>query len=398
MEKVLLESLERVVANGTVAQRKEREGVYVVPSGVKKISDYCFYRESEKQTIMLPNGLEGIGDYAFAGGFNGETIVLPQSLKEIGVGAFNDCQNLRYVRVPWGVKKISRMCFNYCESLKKVVLEGVEEIKEYAFGGCIRLETMYLPKTLKKIIGDGVFPNRKIEIQYEGSKEDFEKVECSSDVREFCLENIKYNCIKEENNHIHNSCSKEKFTTVRNDLFIKNGVLCRENSPKRIVIPAGIEEIDEFCFDKENIIAMELPIGLKKIGIYAFSGYKGDRITFPKGLEHVDFSAFDHSELKWLKIPGSIKSISPYCFYGCKELEEVIVQEGVEGIAMFAFGACENLKSIRLPSTIKWVKRYAFVKCYKLKEIFVRGEENSELRARLESIVPGARIIFKNFS
>ena len=59
-------------------------------------------------------------------------------------------------------------------------------------------------------------------------------------------------------------------------------------------------------------------------------------------------------------VPGTCKVIGAYAFAACPNLEEVILEEGVETIEDWAFISC-NIKSIRLPQSLRSVGNNAFL-------------------------------------
>ena len=83
---------------------------------------------------------------------------------------------------------------------------------------------------------------------------------------------------------------------------------------------------------------MESP-GLAKMEINMFSGCAFKKITFPPQIKEIGISAFSL----------------------CRELEEVIFNEGLEVIQKEAFQNCQNLLEINLPASIKKVGMDAFV-------------------------------------
>ena len=98
---------------------------------------------------------------------NLEEVTLPQTLETIGIQAFN-YTGLKEITIPKNVKDtetedgkifgIGYAAFHTCEKLKVAKIEAqITEIPAGAFGYCPVLETLYLPKTLKKI--DGAYYN-----------------------------------------------------------------------------------------------------------------------------------------------------------------------------------------------------------------------------------------------
>ncbi|MGP1463835.1 leucine-rich repeat domain-containing protein [Tannerella sp.] len=72
--------------------------------------------------------------------------------------------------------------------------------------------------------------------------------------------------------------------------------------------------------------AFTVPVGVKEIGIVAFSDCTLQSITLPEGLTTIGVNAFLYcSALKSIKIPGSVTSVQQRAFAGCTALTDVTV-------------------------------------------------------------------------
>ncbi|RBI35195.1 hypothetical protein DRW57_01270, partial [Metamycoplasma hominis] len=96
---------------------------------------------------------------------------------------------------------------------------------------------------------------------------------------------------------------------------------------------------DNFFIDKKNkkILAyldkkttkVTIPGSVKEIGRRAFSNCKNlKEVILNEGLEKIGVRAFSSPRIKSINIPGSVKEIGEDAFYGCGNLEEVILNEG----------------------------------------------------------------------
>ena len=72
----------------------------------------------------------------------------------------------------------------------------------------------------------------------------------------------------------------------------------------------------------------------------------------------VDFLR-NNTKIQRIVIPGTIKAIPNYAFYNCTNLSEVVFNEGLETIGMYAFDSCK-LKRIDIPSTCTTIEQCAF--------------------------------------
>ncbi len=111
------------------------------------------HRENRKAItkVILPDSVTEIGEFAFLDCGSLESIDLPEKLSEISNNML-ELTGIKEIVISGNVQKIGALAFIGCLNLKKVVLcEGVEEIGSGAFYDCEVLETVELPKSVRKI-------------------------------------------------------------------------------------------------------------------------------------------------------------------------------------------------------------------------------------------------------
>lgn len=156
---------------------------------------------------------------------------------------------------------------------------------------------------------------------------------------------------------------------------------------KTVIVPEEVDGypvvgIESEAFMYSTVTDVILPDSITYIGSNAFScsGYL-NKISFPKSLEIIGVRAFSGCtsitkadincpELKlsrWMfensgleDVSLTVKSIDEQAFMGCKQLENVTLNEGIEIIEANAFENCTNLKSIKLPLSLKIIGQGAF--------------------------------------
>lgn len=150
------------------------DGMLVIPDSVEIIGRGAFYQNGYLSETNFPKNLKYIGDYAFANcvmvwfGDQGETII-PEGCEYLGKHAFRGCASLIGLTIPGTVKHIGENAFKDCVNLGlsalpdgegedagfvegEIVLgEGIETIGTRAFYGCIGLQQINLPDTVKEI-------------------------------------------------------------------------------------------------------------------------------------------------------------------------------------------------------------------------------------------------------
>lgn len=106
------------------------------------------------------------------------------------------------------------------------------------------------------------------------------------------------------------------------------------------------------------------------LGEYCQGCYNLTEVTIPESVKELYGTFVDCTNLQKISAPGvewlgglsgtalenidfpNLRYIAPGCFYGCKNLKNVIVPEGVISVGANAFYNCENLESLTLPGTI----------------------------------------------
>ena len=109
--------------------------------------------------VALPYTVVKIASNAFAGCYNMEHIEINSDIEELGDYAFKDCKKLQNVHLHnGGLTRIGAGVFMNCENLRNISLpETVTEIGMKAFYGCTRLDSVDIPSTLQSIGNEAFF-------------------------------------------------------------------------------------------------------------------------------------------------------------------------------------------------------------------------------------------------
>ncbi len=157
----------------------------------------------------------------------------------------------------------------------------------------------------------------------------------------------------------------------------KSGVLYNKKKTVLVYFPINkkvksytaaktVKEIGESAFDGAYYLKnVNLPEGLKKIGLRSFGDCKIKSINFPSTLQEIGELAFIGCKFKSLAFPASLKVIGKRAFVFDDDVTSVTLNEGLEQINSGAF-AGNALTSVTIPSTVKKLSLYAF-DCKKLK-------------------------------
>ena len=146
-----------------------------IPEGIASIERSAFGKCTKLESIELPEGIISIEDSLFESCTSLSNIKIPESVVSIGMDAFRGCSNLSNVEIPEGVTYIGTHAFYDCHSLKNIIIpESITYIEKNAFS--YRLKS----------------------IRYIGTKEQWDKLNLSSDDIWFATVYYNYN-----QNHIH---------------------------------------------------------------------------------------------------------------------------------------------------------------------------------------------------
>ena len=153
---------------------KSISGSYAIPSGIKTIAGGAFAHCENLKSVTIPNSVTSIGDYAFEGCSSLKSITIPNSVTSIGESAFEECSSLTSVTIPNSVTSIGDWAFHYhCSSLPVIdniryadsylveavdktlsahtIRNGTKWIGALAFSSCYNLTSIDIPNSVTSI-------------------------------------------------------------------------------------------------------------------------------------------------------------------------------------------------------------------------------------------------------
>ncbi|AKJ52510.1 leucine-rich repeat protein [Metamycoplasma hominis] len=271
--------------------------------------------------------------------------------------------------------------------------KNITEIGERAFYGRIYLWEVILNEGLEKI-GAEAFWDAGIEsITIPGSVKEI-------DGWAFDFSKISHISINSNNKNLE---IKDNFFIDKNN---KKILAYLDKEATKVTIPDSVKEIGKGAFSNcENLEEVSLNEGLEKIGDEAFSSTKIESITIPGSIKEIGEGALSFWDIRSISInsnnknfeiednffmdknnkkilayldkeatkvtiPDSVKEICKGAFYGCKNLKEVILNEGLEKIGAEAF-KYTNIESITIPGSVKEIGERAFFGCQNLNEVIL---------------------------
>ncbi len=293
----------------------EKQGKTISAVG---IADYAFLN---CESLM---GVKGMPQYVGVGAFYGcsklATISLHSNQSRIENYTFYKCGALFQVGFPVMLQSVGRSAFYKCSFLNGADLsgaigaaEGLEEIEDYAFYGCMNLKNLDLGTTVKKI-GDYAF--------YGG--ESIKEIHLPDSLETLGSRSFG-KCISATALTLSNN---ENFNYI--DAYTFNGCVGLTS----VTIPANVTEIGRNAFYKCSGLTevifetktveqdgQQVLLGTRQIGDYAFYGATALKsIKFSQTVNVIGKYAFKGVEnLQSFTIGENLAAIGPHVFYGAKD-------------------------------------------------------------------------------
>ncbi|MDO4543824.1 MAG: leucine-rich repeat protein [Clostridia bacterium] len=373
------------------------------------------YAYNDFSGYTVPDGVETIAEGAFASLLL-VSVSLPDSVTLIEHGAFNDNEYLSSVDLGNGVKTIEDSAFSVCPRLSKISIpDSVEHIGESAFSSC-NLTYIKIGSGVKTIEDWAFSDSNTIAVFMGEPPTDFGRNVFGSNSL-VCYQ-AEHKALWAPNNETEwngfdlvSYVAEIDFTYELNtDGAVVTGYrgIDRDIKVPSTIYGSPVISIGEQAFAYNfEIDSVELPSGLKRIGMAAFMNSSLQSINLPDTVIEIGAEAFANTKLKTVTIPKSVQTIGGMPFGLCLELTEIEVDpentaykddegvlytadeallmqyppakasteyrvlDGTKTIGDDAFADSSRLENITLPDGLTAIKSRAFRGCTRLTEITI---------------------------
>ena len=140
--------------------------------------------------------------------------------------------------------------------------------------------------------------------------------------------------------------------TEDGELLSSNGnLLLMDKTTGTLIIPDTVTAIGEGAFaNLEGLKTVIIPGTVKRIERDAFRNNKDlENVILQDGVEYIGESAFQNcTKLKNVEMPNSVTEIKLQAFYGDRNLSNINLSTGLKVIESYVFGACINLNMLEI--------------------------------------------------
>lgn len=356
-----------------------------------------------------------------------ETVVIPESIEyegesytvaEIGFMAFADCCTLREITLPATITCIYDYAFSNAAYLEKVVIPAETEF-EY-FGSEVFDGTPVLGYFAENCADGEVVLGQNVLLAYLGNEKTYTIPEEIDFIADRCffmsgIEEINFNeSVTEILPYTFASCRNLKEVDIPDSIIaLGEGAFSNCANLEKVNLGDSLELFGYKVFEGTKV--KEIYIGASVVDVMgAFTGcntiekitvseenenytYEDETLFYNMEYENEDGSYDSFTSIEYFLItsdettftvPENVDTIDAYAFYGCKQLDEVIINTpvyiaaqafsycefenfdftNVTDIGYGAFRGCKNLTELDL-SEVSYIEDSAFENCTNLRDV-----------------------------
>ena len=338
-----------------------REGSFTVPASVTKIHDKAFLEAAKLTEIVFEGGSEPlhIGAEAFKRCYGLVNVVLSDNVATLGTEVFYGCSALESLTLSKNLTNFLPYMVNSCGKLAEInvssdgqgvyyssvngILYTADKSALVAYPVAKTDAEVVLDANVKSIYANAFVNNQSIVkvVLPEGL------IEIQASAFDFCYNLAEINIP----------------STVQ--MIAKNAFRYCE-ALDTVTFAEGGDDlliINEYAFAyTESLETLALPARLYSIGDQAFLRSALTYITFADNSSLVEIGerAFNESNIVDIELPAGVVKIGELAFYECTNLLSITFHEGLASIGDYAFAGCTELVSVRFPASLKTLGKSVF--------------------------------------
>lgn len=374
--------------------------------GANHCSNNIDYVPNSLKTVTITNATK-IYANAFYECNNITNIVLNEGITTIDDDAFDKCTSLIEIVIPSTITSVGSNAFSSCNNLQLVHITDLDNWLKISFYTKESNPMYYANELLlngNSIVGEVVIPDSATKIPYYALK----NTQITSVVFHNNITSIQEGAFK-GCAYLTNVDLNEGLQTIESYVFEGCASIIDVNIPSsvislgsyafkscsgltNVVLNEGIENINSGAFEGcTSLVALTVPNSVTIIKANVFKGCTNlISLTVPfvgysptlSSNTHLGYwfganiysynTKYVPNSLKTVTITNAIK-IDNDTFYGCNNITNIILNEGITTIGVTAFYECTSLVEIVIPSTITSVGSSAFDQCTALTKIVFTG-------------------------
>lgn len=369
-----------------------------IPNSVISIGNASFSRQ-QLSAITIPDSITNIGERAFSRNPLTE-VYIPKSVTHIGNQAFYDCTQLKRFTVDgdndhfsslegvlFSKDQTTLIRFPYDKAGDYSIPEGVKQIAESAFWGCVKLTQMHLPDSIKSI-GNNAFANCSslTDINFPNG---ITRVEYGTFAYCTALTDIS---LPGDVTYVGNSAFRNCRGLVSIDMsdnveYIGDRGFINCEALNNITLSDRVTYIGSYAFSNTGLVDITIPNSVTRIASNSFSySEKLKGISIPNSVTSIGSGAFAYcSGLTSIIIPNSVTSIERSAFSNCTAVSEIAISENVTAIDDYTFFRCESLDQITIPNSVTSIGYASFLDCTALNNVIIGSDVTMGNRAFIDS-------------
>lgn len=351
------------------------------------------------ETVTIPAGVKSIGEEAFRNCTSVEALVIDSIVKAdeqqdgaqpvesnaltISASAFRDCTSLSSVNLGNREMAIGEYMFTGCTALTGInMTDNITAIGEYAFSGCTSLADVAIGSGVKSV---GVYAFYNTEILKDntdririldgwiiGTDNSTENLLANADV--FAIQDADVVGIADY--AFSNCIGLTNITLPKNVVYVGQMAFANCVNLMFLTVSDKVVSIGYGAFRNcISLIQATLGKNVETIEAYAFancSNLRGDAVTMYNKITSIGTYAFYKTALWNMSVEDGTLMVVGDWVVGCPTglSGNVVIPDGIVGIADYAFAYCAGLTQVTLPSSLRYLGAGAFYYCYNIDPIY----------------------------